>query len=417
MESTENIRADVEVLRRAVKLILTPNWERGDIVELRVLGTKKGVCSGYFDAEHSEHLVSFAAHLSGVGHGVYITLNPVMRDCLARAANRAIPYAKHTTGDQEITHRHWLLIDADPKRPTAISSNDEEHNAALNRAVAIRSWLTEQGWPEPVYADSGNGGHLLYRVDLPPNDEGFLQRVLKSLGAKHTDKAVGVDLGVHNPARISKLYGTLACKGDSIPERPHRIARLLEVPERIEPVARELLEAVASMTQTTTPTTKTVQTDNGKATPDKQEFNVVEYLRLHGVEVGRSKPYGDGGTLWELTRCPWQPEKSRGGPYVIQFADGGMDAGCHHAECQEKGWNDLRDLIDPGWQERTEATEKKGSKKGASVAERCVASAAADELFHTPDNEAYASITRHNHRETWRVRSKPYKLILRGRLH
>ncbi len=417
MESTENIRADVEILRRAVQLILNPNWERGEIVELRALGTTKGVCAGYFDAEHREHLVSHAARLSGAAHGVYITLNPVMRDCLARAANRAIPYAKHTTGDGEITHRHWLLIDADPERPSGISANDEEHDAALNLAIAIRSWLTEQGWPEPVYADSGNGGHLLYRVDLPPNDEGLLQRVLKALGAQHTDKAVKVDLGVHNPSRISKLYGTLACKGDSIPERPHRIARLLEIPERIEPVARELLEAVASMHRPATPSSKTVQTDNGKTTPDKQEFNVVEYLRLHGVEVGRSKPYGDGGTLWELTRCPWQPEKSRGGPYVIQFAGGGMDAGCHHPECQEKGWDDLRNLIDPGWQERTEATEKKGSKKGTSVAERCVASAAADELFHTPDNEAYASITSNSHRETWRIRSKPYKLILRGRLY
>lgn len=397
MEATEKVQADVEVLRRAVKLILTPNWERGDIVELRVLGTKKGVCSGYFDAEHSEHLVSFAAHLSGTGQGVYITLNPIMRDCLARAANRAIPYAKHTTGDSEITHRHWLLIDTDPKRPTGISSNDEEHNAALSRAVAVRSWLTEQGWPQPIYADSGNGGHLLYRVDLPPNDDGLLQRVLKAIGAKHTDKAVDVDLGVHNPARISKLYGTLACKGDSIPERPHRIACLLEVPERIEPVARELLEAVASMSQTTTPTKNTVQTDNGKATPDsgkaipkEQDFDVVEYLRSHGVEVGHSKPFADGGTLWELVRCPWQPDRARGGPHVIQFADGGMDAGCHHPECQDKGWDDLRDLIDPGWREREEEAEKKGSKKGTSVAQQCVASAAADELFHTPDQEAYA---------------------------
>jgi len=198
MEPTESVRADVDVLRKAVNLILSPNWERGDIVELRALGTKKGTCSGYFDAEHLEQMVSYAARLSGVAQGVYITLNPVMRDCLARAANKVIPYAKHASGDAEITHRHWLLIDTDPKRPKGVSSNDEE------------------GWPQPIYSDSGNGGHLLYRVDLPPNDDGLLQRVLKAVAAKYTDKDVEVDLCVHNPARISKLYGTLACKGDSI---------------------------------------------------------------------------------------------------------------------------------------------------------------------------------------------------------
>ncbi len=83
MEPNENIQADVEMLRTAVRLILTPNWERGDVVELRALGTKKGVCSGYFDADHQEELVAYAAHLSGCAHGIYITLNPVMPDCLA----------------------------------------------------------------------------------------------------------------------------------------------------------------------------------------------------------------------------------------------------------------------------------------------------------------------------------------------
>jgi len=35
---------------------------------------------------------------------------------------------------------------------------------------------------------------------------------------------------VFNPARIWKLYGTVSRKGDSIPERPHRLARILEAP-------------------------------------------------------------------------------------------------------------------------------------------------------------------------------------------
>ena len=210
---------------------------------------------------------------------------------------------------------------------------------------------------------------MLYRVDLPPDDEGLLQRVLKAIGAKHTDSAVEVDLGVHNAARISKLYGTFACKGDNIPDRPHRMARLIEVPDKVEPVAQELLEAVASMSQTrTTPTRPSIRQRHSQ--PEKQDFDVVEYLQSHGVEVGKSKAFGDGGTLWELTRCPWQPDKSGGGPFVIQFADGGITAGCHHPQCEGKGWNDLRDVIDPGWRR---SGREEGTKKGPSVAQQSIA--------------------------------------------
>ena len=88
MEPTNSSKRDVDTLRRAVQLIATPAWERGDIVELRALGTKKGVCAGYFDSEHREELISYAAHLSGTAAGIYITMNPVMRDCL-----RGLPIA------------------------------------------------------------------------------------------------------------------------------------------------------------------------------------------------------------------------------------------------------------------------------------------------------------------------------------
>jgi hypothetical protein len=49
-----------------------------------------------------------------------------------------------------------------------------------------------------------------------------------------SDDQVSVDTGVYNAARIWKLYGTIACKGDNTPERPHRPARFIEVPETLQ---------------------------------------------------------------------------------------------------------------------------------------------------------------------------------------
>ena len=79
-------------------------------------------------------------------------------------------------------------------------------------------------------ADSGNGYHLLYRIDLPAADGGLVERVLKSLAARFDNEHVKIDQSVYNPARICKLPGTMARKGDHTEARPHRRAKLLEVP-------------------------------------------------------------------------------------------------------------------------------------------------------------------------------------------
>ena len=59
--------------------------------------------------------------------GVYITLNPVAPDLLARRSNRmAKAETGELTSDQHITTREWLLVDADPVRVSGISSTDAE---------------------------------------------------------------------------------------------------------------------------------------------------------------------------------------------------------------------------------------------------------------------------------------------------
>src|SRR5437879_3865067 len=143
---------------------LTILFEPEAVVELRVLETERGVVSGYFD--NREKLVESAAMWSGQGSGVYVTLNVVNPELLARAANRTKEFTKKTTSDSEILRRRWLPIDLDPKRPAGICATDEEHKAALERAHLLGTELAEQGWPEPFILDSGNGSYLLYRIDL-----------------------------------------------------------------------------------------------------------------------------------------------------------------------------------------------------------------------------------------------------------
>ena len=91
-------------------------------------------------------------------------------------------------------------------------------------------------------ADSGNGAHLLYRLDLP-NDQfatDLIQRVLGGIAARCAPDDVDIDLTVYNPARICKLYGTMARKGDSTADRPHRRSCILGIPRRMETLRLEV---------------------------------------------------------------------------------------------------------------------------------------------------------------------------------
>lgn len=232
----EGLDASADEILHAARNLFEP----GDVAELRAFGGGRTV-SGYFD--DFEALALQGARLDAEGHAVYVTVNPVLSALLSRYSNRTEQYPKATTKDNEIVRRRWLPVDLDPVRPSGISASGEEKRAAFERAQEIKGFLNDRGWPEPVEADSGNGAHLLYRVDLPNDPESLtlVSAVLGALDSLFSDNVVNVDKSVANAARIWKLYGTTARKGDATEERPHRRSRLLAVPGLTwEPDLREI---------------------------------------------------------------------------------------------------------------------------------------------------------------------------------
>ncbi|MDQ3387698.1 MAG: hypothetical protein M3475_08910 [Actinomycetota bacterium] len=204
-------------------------FEKGDVVEVRAFKGRK-TASGYFN--DFEALANRAASLDNGGYQVYVTLNPVMPALLSRYCNRIEHGPEATTKDGEISQRRWLPIDLDPVRPTLISASDEEKRAAFERANEIKGYLEGKEFYDPIEADSGDGAHLLYRIELPNDPESLtlVSGVLRSLDSLFSDNVVNVDKSVVNAARLWKLYGTTARKGDDSEDRPHRRSRLLKVP-------------------------------------------------------------------------------------------------------------------------------------------------------------------------------------------
>ena len=329
-------------------------FQAGDVFEVRVLDAvsadyrREHIESGYFDYEHISAVPEALKRLLSF-RGVYVTVNPVNPDLLARAVNRLRPAGRNpTTADTDIVRRRWLLIDCDPKRSSGVSSTKAEHESALAKAREIRDGLSSLGWPDPIMTDSGNGAQLMYRIDLPADDGELVRRVIGEI-AKASSEQVAIDTSVHNPARIWRLPGTMNCKGDSIPERPHRMARILEEPQDIVSVSLKQMQDIVSYQN------KDPQTDG----PDDEwkhtmpAFDLDSWIAQYCPELGSPQPW-KGGRKWIFPVCPFNEAHTNKSAVLIQEPSGAVAFKCHHNGCSGNDWRALRELREPGCYDRRE---------------------------------------------------------------
>jgi hypothetical protein len=191
-------------------------------VEIRVLkvpGRGEAVCRTFTDLAAAAR---FAEEMDRLGAaGCYFTLNPV-RPGLAGSR------AGCKKGD--ITERRWFLCDVDPTREAGTSSDEAELAAAWEVACRVRAVLEPFGVKNLVIACSGNGWHVLVPILLPNDDnaQNLLKELLRHLEVMCGNPRAHVDKACHDAPRICKLYGTTARKGEPTPERPHRLAFVVE---------------------------------------------------------------------------------------------------------------------------------------------------------------------------------------------
>jgi len=213
-------------------------YHSGEVVEVRIVGVwgtspawdneyAKGIVSGYFDKYKAfNEVVSIA--MADQQSNIYITLQVINPKLIGRAHNRLVPSGK-TTSDKDVLFYRWIPIDIDPKRPAGISSTDSE----LQNAIEVRDMIKEYILDTTEYTDlitavSGNGAHILIRLpeDLPVNEENveFVKTFIGDVSDRFSNEYVDIDKVVYNPARIWKLYGTKAMKGDEVPGNDNREA-------------------------------------------------------------------------------------------------------------------------------------------------------------------------------------------------
>ncbi len=326
---------DYDEIRKTIKL-LKPN---NALFEIRILGKK--TYSGYFtDVEKMIEELKKMPDWSVMGEQFYFTLNKINHDCYAREQKDRILLGKSTTQDKEIISYKYILIDFDPKRPSGVSSTDSELSKALDLRTEVYLFLRNKGFKEPIIALSGNGCHLLYKIDVPNNEENkkYIKNFLEVLDLKYSNNDVEIDTSVYNPARITKLYGTMASKGANTKERPHRMSRL-ETTDEVEETSFELVKQVASLL----PQPVMTQTNN------INKFSLEDFIRKHNIGV-KQIINDKNGIKYVLESCPFNEEHSKDSPALFQLNSGAIAFKCFHNSCSNNGWREYRKLFEPDYE-------------------------------------------------------------------
>jgi hypothetical protein len=405
----------------------------GQHYELRAL-TGEAPLSGVFNDWGL--MAAHALALEAEHFAVYWGINPVEKEATNDTARGRATCAK------DVIRRHYFAVDCDPiKAVKGGCSTDAEKAASWEVAKVVLKELRALGWPEPTVCDSGNGYHLLYHIDLPADDGGIVQRCLLALSARHTNDAVKVDTVLYDPPRILRLYGTLNCKGENTPERPHRYSILMrtgsdelvplallealasEVPEIVKKPIADLDELLASVDGENGDLVKASQAARAKLKAEdvkkllprikayiakmdpaiegengsKTAFAVACRLLIDfGLSVEQADPlFADYNE-----RCvpPFSKEE-----VAHKLADAAEKA----AEEPERVGLKLEEWLAADREERREKAEKKDTTK-----DELLAIVEKADLFHTSDNTAYARVKKDEHTETVAVKSDAFQYWL-----
>ncbi len=206
------------------------------------------------------------------------------------------------------------------------------------RILTEHPWI-KRGWPEPIIADSGNGASLLYKTNIqntPENTE-LIKKCIETFHFLYTDDKTEIDLTVFNPARIVKLYGTIAKKGDNTADRPHRKSKILEIPVEIKEIPIETIKTFTGILPAEPEIDKSGV---------HEKFDIEAWLKQHDISVKTKKGW-NGGMVYNLEQCPFDSNHKFPDSSVIVMKSGAIVFHCFHNSCANHDWKSLRNMKEP----------------------------------------------------------------------
>lgn len=317
-------------------------WKEHPLIEVRVADGNKWL-SGYFkDPE------TMICELRKVGNkGIYATINEINEACFSRPQCETIIATKTATSGPDITKRVCLFLDFDPERPSDTNATDEEKKIAETTMRRVFRFLRDEGFSDPVVADSCNGYHCYYHIDVPATTEGdkLISDFLAVLGMMFYDEHVKIDKATKDRNRIAKIIGTSSVKGSSkSKDRPQRESKFIYIPQewKVTPIA--YIQKIAARL----PKQEEHSFRYGQSADN---FDLDQFISDHNIEIVKRAPLSDRGEKLVLKSCPFC---GHGAPdsAIFRMGNGGYGFLCFHNSCSDKTWKDFRLFYDPSAYDR-----------------------------------------------------------------
>ncbi|MEE1252276.1 MAG: DnaB-like helicase C-terminal domain-containing protein [Bacteroidales bacterium] len=314
---------------------------------IRILEGKTQLVAGVFS--NVGNLINSIENAVGGNVNWYFVFNQIDDSVLKNKVlfnqnNECLRILKNGGGiaDCDIVKRRWVMLDFDPCRPSGTSSTDEQLQKAKQVAQRVWEFLFYNGFYDYVGCLSGNGYHIMLPCDMVVNEQTdrLVKDFVKVISMLFSTKDVEIDVAVSNRSRLTKLYGTLAMKGENSELTPHRLSRIEHCPNQIKSIDMVYFQKVVRDNKIAI--SEPVKYNNyGRSS----RFDVKEFLKSHNIAFKERSL--TGGVKYLLEECPFNSEHKSPDSAVFQFDDGNLGFKCFHNSCSSYHWHDFREKFEP----------------------------------------------------------------------
>lgn len=310
--------------------------------------------NGVFDKKHLETAYKYLIVAVDIlkPEGIHIGLNPVNPQ---RAVNKF--YAGKRCSKKDILRYANIRLEFDPERilddaesklsqeakasgkTTKFMATESEKETAKQARLNMVRVLKDKGLI-PLYAgDSGNGYDVVFRVDIPVEEEAIIKDFLK--WAKGFNGLV--DISNTDPARLTRAFGFENRSGIATTRRPYRLAIMEGAKPEPQVNPKELLHDLKPVVEAGTPKPDKRQVA-GKCGPF---LNIPAYCDTYGIRLLSPTPKTDAlngkqRMIYALKGCPFDDTDLPGDAAIIQDEDGKLGFHCFHNSCGQYTWADFR---------------------------------------------------------------------------
>lgn len=308
-----------------------------DKVNIRTFGSGAKANRNLVINVDDQAAVTIASLLQGEpNQSLFTTFNKI-KGGIFPSKNKAI-------SDLDIEDVRFFFIDIDPvKADKSASATSKEKHEAEQVAESVLMELKKYSIEDVIRADSGNGVHILLPIVPMAVEEGrkLCKSFLNFLSDNFSNEHAKIDCAVHNPSRLTKLYGCRATKGSDTPERPHRQSKLTSIPAEPKLIDISLIK---KMIESGSADTKHLEQpeDFVKRSDKYIEVDARTWLDYHKLSYQCKKGKVPGFEILALNQCPLKHHSTnKNGASVITNRAGKTSFKCLHDSHQSKTILDL----------------------------------------------------------------------------